>query len=480
MSLSLLSFFSQCLSVLGSAITPLVLLLSTSEKSQVFFLERTKKHWLSQIQNALDEFEKSAQNLKQNSQRPVYWVHVASAGELEQIIPVLRSLHERCKVVFFVTYFSPSAKPFLKNCPGVLTATSLPWEDKKLFVHAIQRLQIKRLILVRYDFWPAFISAFQSSSVPICVLAATLQKARSPLPLGVQKKLRAFWLTLCDAIFLVHAKERKTLIAEGLLPEKIFVAGDAKWHRAKERAALVKAKSLSKAIQTLAQAMTFARSQSSDQFGYPVVVFGSPHQEELQVLEKVLRKSIMHQSRRCFFVVAPHEVDEKTLSGIENRLQIGNTRLFRLSQSESPQWRESLQNTKESTIILLDSFGYLAEAYGIADLAVIGGGFDGQLHNVLEPAAIPVATLFGNRATRASEAQTLLTGNAALGFTSPEMLFQFLDRWVTLSEGDAEFGNMFRTLANLRKNAESLFSSLPDTSEVVCQALASKDALEIS
>jgi len=467
MTLTLLSFISQIVCAFARAFYPVVKIFLRTEKSKTFFDERQQEHWNSVVEKAA--------TLKENphfASSATYWVHVASAGELEQVIPILRTLHEKHRVCFFLTYFSPSTKPFLKNCVGLIGATSLPWEQPQLYRAAIKNLAIRRLILVRYDFWPALISEFHKSNLPLSIVAATLRKARSPLPDFFQEALRRFWFNLSDSIFLVSTTEKNALNSENFSAQKMYVAGDAKWVRAKERAAKVRRNTVSQPIQKLQNALKDPDSSNTRR----VVVFGSPHREELQTLKKLLTDVNSHSE--IVYIVAPHEVDTSTIESFIDDLKNPSVIFCKISEAGRDDWLGALEEHDKTTVIVLDTFGFLAESYGLADLAIVGGGFDGQLHNVLEPTAFPVLTLFGNRATRAPEAQILLTNNAAVGFSTPELLFQFLHRWSTLNRDDAVRSEMLQKHTEVCKNATSLFASLPDTSEVVCQALASLDALE--
>lgn len=465
MMVSVLKIFSRLIGCLAHSLTPVLVQLARNEKARTFFNERRPSFWQAAINSA-----KQNQLALTRIPRATYWVHVASAGELEQAIPILRTLHEKYDVVFFVTYFSPSAKPFLKNCPGLIGSTSLPWENLHTYRRAIDELKIRRLILVRYDFWPVLIDAFQTQTLPISVVCATFRKARSVLPEALQLRLRKQWFDEMDSVFLVSSAEKEILSNPNSDNEKYIIAGDAKWARAKERAAKIRAQVCSEPIQTLRQTLTTESTEHAPR----VLVFGSPHREELDVLQRLLSSNLSN----TLYIVAPQEVDKQTVKNLEIQLAGEKRQLLKVSEFNPQDWTERIKQHNLTTVVILDTFGYLADAYVLADLAVVGGGFDGQLHNVLEPAAIPTVTLFGNRATRAPEAQVLLTHNAAIGFANPEMLFQFLRRWGTLRTDDEIRAEMLQRLATVQTTAESLFASLPDTSEVVCRALACKDALE--
>lgn len=468
MILSCASFLSSAVALPIRAFASLIGRLVHSPKAQTFFLERSKSHFKEQLRLAKNFQTQSKERLKQTT----FWLHVSSAGELEQVIPVMRSLHQQLAIYFFVTYFSPSTKPFLKNCPGLIGSVSLPAEDRSSYSQIIHELGIDRLLLVRYDFWPALIHTAQKNRVPIAVLAATLERARSILSNRLQTLSKLFWFKQADLLFLVSEADKTRLIDLDFSPEVAVVSGDAKWARAMERAQNQKrqihATPLTAVLAHLTQHTNYVKRKT--------LVFGSPHKEELLVLRWCLK----NLSVPCLFVVAPAEVDEKAISQLEWTLEDGGAQTLRLSVLE--QSLESLPPVAHDRpiVLILDSFGQLAAAYGCADCAIVGGGFDGQLHNVLEPAAYPVLTLFGNRTTRAPEAQILLDHNAAISFVQPETMFDFLQRWSSLNSGGGGEHTDCPDFEHTLADAQKLFGSLPNTSEVICRAIAERHKLEIN
>lgn len=467
MILACASFISSAVTLPIRAFASIVSRVVRNPKTKTFFLERSRSHLKNQLRLARNLIEQTSES----QPRATFWIHISSAGELEQAIPVMRALHQKLSVQFFVTYFSPSAKSFLKNCTGVIGHVSLPAEDLEGYSLIITELNISRLILVRYDFWPTLIHTARKRNLPIAVLAATLGGARSILPKRLQTLSKLFWFKRADLLFLIDEKERTHLIERGLSPEDIIVAGDAKWERAHERA---RAQHLQTKETLLTSALAHLASHQ-DSRKRKTIVFGSPHEDETQILIWCLEDL----TTPCLFVVAPAEVDESTLLAFEKGIDHVAAQTIRLSDL-----KQSLDcllpiESDRHVVLILDCFGQLATAYGKADCAIVGGGFDGQLHNVLEPAAYPVLTLFGNRTTRAPEAQILLNHNAAVSFDQPKALFDFLRCWSSLKIEGRGRGSDCLEFEHILKNARTLFGSLPNTSEVICRAIAQRDKLEI-
>jgi 3-deoxy-D-manno-octulosonic-acid transferase len=467
MILAFASFLSSALNFPIRAFASFLGRIVPNPKARIFFIERSKDHFTQQLNFAR---RTKTEAIKHDSPT-IFWLHVSSAGELEQVIPVMRALHERLSVQFFVTYFSPSTKPFLKNCPGIMGSTSLPAEDKDAYTQIIGELNISRLLLVRYDFWPTLIHTAKKKNVPIAVLAATLARARSILPDNLQTLSKLFWFKHADLLFLVSEKDKTRLVELDFSPEITIVSGDAKWARAKERAQIQKEQAQSTALQlVLSHLVSGPKSEKRK-----TLIFGSPHEDELLILKWCLEQF----TAPCLFIVAPAEVDEKTLSKLEQGLDLRAAQSMRLSDMERSLDALPLVDENNHTVLILDSFGQLAAAYAEADCAIVGGGFDGQLHNVLEPAAYPVLTLFGNQTGRAPEAQILLDHNAAISFVKPDAMFDFLRRWSSLSNRGVGRSPNCPEFEHTLKGAQRLFGSLPNTSEVICRAIAHRHKLEI-
>jgi 3-deoxy-D-manno-octulosonic-acid transferase len=58
--------------------------------------------------------------------------------------------------------------------------------------------------------------------------------------------------------------------------------------------------------------------------------------------------------------------------------------------------------------MILDTIGHLSSAYQYGSVAMVGGGFSGSLHNILEPLAYGLPVLFGPKHQKFPEAQQFL------------------------------------------------------------------------
>ena len=85
--------------------------------------------------------------------------------------------------------------------------------------------------------------------------------------------------------------------------------------------------------------------------------------------------------------------------------------------------------------ILVDRVGVLADLYGLATVAYVGGGFHGDgLHSVLEPAAVGVPVLIGPRYHGSVHATRLLAAGGARVVTDADVLARTLLEWIGAPE----------------------------------------------
>lgn len=417
--------------------------------------------------NALD---KAALNHKKNAfangkPSPLFWIHVSSAGELEQAIPVARRLHEELDACFFVTYYSASTEPFLKNFPATLAATPLPLDLPSLYKKAFEKLPIRHLFFVRYDIWPGLFMCAQEKKIPINLLCAT----HTPTKKGYAGRISACWHGLFyprfSHIFAV-SKQDFSYFKDHFPNAPVSLAGDPKWMRAWERAQM---------LQKTKEDPFFAKLIAHFQLQKPykkILVVGSPHDTEEQVIAWLGR-----HIGDLLIILAPHYVDAVSIQNLQKKLFSGSPCSYNAAFYSEHEAANTLPAASVN-LFIVDKIGFLSEVYQVADAALIGGGFDGQIHNVLEAAAHKVPVLYGNNYTRAREAAQLVEAQAALSFETPQALFHFLCSWgnVDAPMSLAKFlpDTLLPADALLQKahqNAAQLFQDIPNTSAVILAAI---------
>jgi 3-deoxy-D-manno-octulosonic-acid transferase len=124
-----------------------------------------------------------------------------------------------------------------------------------------------------------------------------------------------------------------------------------------------------------------------------LLVLGSSWEEEEQLLEQLLK----HNGDQLKVIIAPHDVSEERIVSIETRFS---------EYSMQRYTRHSFG--AEQQILIFDTIGILSRVYQYADFALVGGGFSGKLHNILEPAVFGCFISFGPEISKFPEAELFI------------------------------------------------------------------------
>jgi 3-deoxy-D-manno-octulosonic-acid transferase len=136
------------------------------------------------------------------------------------------------------------------------------------------------------------------------------------------------------------------------------------------------------------------------------VVAGSTWAEDEAVLLSPF--TVLRRDRAIRLIIAPHEPTPAHLNTLERRLDGLSLRHARLGafltagvsgRFEGAGGTAAMSAPPGRTppeVVVVDRMGVLADLYGLADAAYVGGGFGTSgLHSVVEPAALGVPVLFG-------------------------------------------------------------------------------------
>jgi 3-deoxy-D-manno-octulosonic-acid transferase len=147
-------------------------------------------------------------------------------------------------------------------------------------------------------------------------------------------------------------------------------------------------------------------------------VLGSAHRPDVEVLLKGRLRLDGGEAGRWQLVLAPHDVDQAMLTWIEERCRkdgLTVRRFSRLAASAATSADEA-----PADVVIVDVMGRLAEIYGVAEAAFVGGAMHHQVHNVLEPASHGLALAFGPFYKNSQEATLLVREGLAEVCIDPE------------------------------------------------------------
>ncbi|MBD3290564.1 3-deoxy-D-manno-octulosonic acid transferase [candidate division KSB1 bacterium] len=313
------------------------------------------------------------------------WFHISSYGEFEQAKPVMTQLKAaRPDLAIIVTFFSPSAYENIKLAPPVDYICYLPMDSRKNARQFISIVKPVFAVVVRHDIWPNYIWELNRRKIPVVLIDASIPEKSSRLLPVFQNFNRALYNSF-DSILTIS--EVQTDRIAGLLgnSQKIVQTGDTKfdqvYHRTRETGKV-----------THLASHPFLKGKN-------IWVIGSSwQQDESRVLPAFERLKKAHPD--LLMIIAPHEPTGQRVEEIERRLSPANLKSVRYS--------EFSETSADFDVLIMNKMGLLANIYSLGMAAFVGGSYEQNVHNVLEPAAHGIPVLFGPKIDTQPEAGMLL------------------------------------------------------------------------
>ena len=321
---------------------------------------------------------------KQVAAFELIWIHCASLGEFEMAKPIAAALQvasSQRHVLF--SFFSPSGYNHAVLDTNQ-TKVYLPLDGRDSAKRWHAQWQPQAAIFIRYEFWYHHLETTLATGIPTFALGVSLRPNHflfSVLASPWKKLLKKL-----NGIGLINASMESLANHNGL--QNTFVFGDPKFNRAYQRTQQIP-KSHPVLTQWLQQK--------------PTLVLGSAWMPEIQLL-----KSFIANQPRALqgwqILIAPHDISENFCYEIARELSALSPVTF----------TTGIAHPKNTSAVILDTIGQLAECYRHATVAVIGGAFGKGLHNTIEAAAFGLPVIFGPNHQKFPEAQQFI--DAGFGF----------------------------------------------------------------
>ncbi|MES2761045.1 MAG: glycosyltransferase N-terminal domain-containing protein [Bacteroidota bacterium] len=364
------------------------------------------KLWLEGRKNWQENLKAKVANFKLEN---AIWIHAASLGEFEQGRPVIEKIKkENPQQKIVLTFFSPSGYEIQKNYPYADLVTYLPHDTLSNSKAFINILKPKLAIFVKYEFWLNYLFELDRKNIPAFLISTVIKKHQTFFKWygGNFRKALATYKTVYTQD--VHSIKllRVLKISTGVL------TGDTRFDR------VLQICSAPKKIDEIAE---FAK----DSF---VIVAGSSWQKDEDHLVEVYTK-LKEVYPQLKLIIAPHEIDKRNIDRLSNLL-IKNKLSFHLFSDNEPKYTDS--------ILVMNAIGFLSSVYQYGTIAVIGGGFNSGIHNILEPTVYGLPVLFGPNYHKFNEAFEILDLKAGFVFNDAtdlaDHLQYLLDNEEALSE----------------------------------------------
>jgi 3-deoxy-D-manno-octulosonic-acid transferase len=340
------------------------------------FFNPKAKQWVEGRKNI---FNLIASTIKPSDK--IAWFHCASLGEFEQGKPVIEGFKKKYpdhKIL--ITFFSPSGYELRKNYGNADYVFYLPIDTKKNAKKFIKTIQPNVAFFVKYEFWNFYLEELFNKKIPTYLISGVFRKNQLFFKWygAWYKKMLAYF----NHFFLQNKSSENLLKEIGYL--NATISGDTRFDRVYEN-------SLSP------EELPIIKAFKSDQ---KIIIGGSSWPEEENILAKY------YQSNQSNFklIIAPHNIAENHIQQIE---KLFNNNCIRYSIA-------TLKNIVAQNVLIIDNIGILSNIYQYTDIALIGGGFTGALHNILEPTSFGNTIFFGPKHQKFHEAQNLINAGGAI------------------------------------------------------------------
>ena len=330
--------------------------------------------------------------------RPCVWFHAVSVGEVLLLRPVLQELARRrpgWEAVISTTTRTGLAMA-RRSYPDLVTfyaPLDFSWSTHR----AVSRIRPTVLALVELELWPNLVQAAKEAGARVAIVNGRLSQRshrgyrRLRGPLGPT-------LRRLDTVAAQNDEYADRFIDLGVPRSRVRVTGSVKFDGLESDRANPKTLALRRELGLAPTELVFVAGSTMEG-------------EEEAALAAYRRARFAHPQLRLVLVPRHPERFDRVASMLESR----GERVIR--RSEGPALASAFRGPRQvPPVILVDTLGELASAWGVADVAFVGGslvpGRGGQ--NMMEPAAFGAAVLFGPHTSNFREVveQLLARGGA--------------------------------------------------------------------
>lgn len=325
------------------------------------------------------------------------WIHCASLGEFEQGRPLIEEIKKaKPDHKVLLTFFSPSGYEIRKNYSGADFIYYLPLDTKYEAKKFVELTNPEFAVFIKYEFWPNYINELHKRNIPLYIASAIFRQDQVFFK-SYGKWMRST-LQKISHLFVQNQESENLLKSIGI--NQTTITGDTRFDRVSS-------------VLNNPNEIPLIKEFKGDKL---LFIAGSTWPED----DKILVELINH-SDTTKFIIAPHEINEKSIHSLIQQINKKTLRLAELN----------IENTEETKVLIIDKIGILSHLYQYANIGYIGGGFGAGIHNTLEAAAFGMPLLFGPNYHKFKEAIDLVSLKAAYQIEGKEGLIKHYTNFIT-------------------------------------------------
>ncbi len=322
--------------------------------------------------------------------RPCVWIHGVSVGEIKAArLLVLRLEAARPDHEIVVSSTTSAGFALAKQLFPQLLVIQFPLDPRWIVRRVLDRLRPALIVLVELEIWPNLMAEAHRRSIPVAVVNGRVSSRSFRGYRLLSRLLPQFELIRRYAVQNEEYAQR--LRALGVPDAQVEVTGNLKYDT-------LRTELPSELLATTRRSLGIAD-------GTPLVVAGSTHagEEELFLQELPAWERAVPGTR---LLLAPRHVER--IGEVVRAIERAGRRPARLTEL-----RLNATPPPTDAILVADTIGELELFYALARVAFVGGSLVPRGgHNMLEPAALGVATLYGPSTENFRAEVELLTRHA--------------------------------------------------------------------
>ena len=397
------------------------------------FNPKIRHHWLHE-RSSWKEALVRRQEI--GDRRKAVLFHAASAGEFEQLQPILKKV-DRSRYFVLLTFFSPTV--FLTEKETALADAvcyhpfDFPWSAWFFF----RKMEIQYYIITRNDIWPTHLFIAQKLGIITVLINANLYRDNHYTSWYFRLLFKQVFNQF--NLILTGSERLKNNLLHLVPHEKVMVTGDSRLDRVIE----LKAENNNPLLPE-----SFVSS--------PTLILGSINPSDYPVIFEGIAnyypngsQSLDEKDHRI--IIVPHEINKSELQIIENKLdEIGFSWAY---YSE----KEKFENSR---VIIINKIGILANLYKYSDAAYVGAGFGAGVHSVIEPSVYNNLVSFGPNYQIVDMAVSLVKNKLATVINNSDDFVQFLTLLNNPSKLKIVSENMGQFLSEQKQASDAIIEAI--------------------
>jgi 3-deoxy-D-manno-octulosonic-acid transferase len=327
------------------------------------------------------------------SGKPVIWMHAVSVGEVIAARPLIRGLRHQYPDHRLLLSVTTETGRGVAERDGLADAVIyFPFDFPPTVRHLLDRVAPKLIIIMETEIWPVFIRETSLRRIPVMLANGRISDRSFPR----YKRFAWFFhpiLAHFRFLGMQSAADLERLVAIGAPPDRTRVLGNLKYDIPSQ--------------QPTRAEQQYLRNRYAMPLDSLVFTAASTHPGEEQQILAVWRVLVQQLDQVRFILVPRHPERAGDVAGLITQ----NGFHCRRRTSLAPSGELSLDR---DTVLLVDTVGELTDIYQLSDLVFVGGSLvPTGGHNLLEPAAAGIPSLFGPNMDNFREVAALVLDDGA-------------------------------------------------------------------